>query len=370
MKAKRVWAVLLAATMVIGSTIGVSAATGDENNTGSETTVTGTGTVDYVDTTIYNVGLPTDAALNLTVDPQGLSILENDKTATADELAEAAGKITSTSVVAVTNAGSVPVKVSVAMSVTGNATVKTNKDDVNVESAEATNVLMYVVPSAVDTPDEAGYQAYDSGYVIKGAQETDATKIDFVLPAADYVFSKNEDGSEVKFVRDEESAVHGTALEFGGFVNKYADWSTYTSSGDTSATNTIGLKAVFTFTHTLTEADVATEGAPYAMIENSSLSTVEVGDGPKVSISDDGLITISGLTPEHNYQVFTLTYDGAAVDLTQAGTVGVSGWTQADGGTITYQLNTAWTSKLAGHTVVVTVTLTDGTTKIAKKTWD
>jgi hypothetical protein len=360
MKAKRVWAVLLAATMVIGSTIGVSAATTDETD-GTGTTITGSGKVDYVNTTVYSVGLPTDAGMDLTVDPQGLSALADSSSATAADLADAAGKITCNQIVPITNAGSVPVKVTVSMSFTGNATVKSSIDDVN--AGTNTNVLLYAVPSAVDTKDADGYQASNTGIVIEGTADS-PTAISFILPAAGYVYQKNDSG-EPSYVRD-TSDVHGTALEFAGLVNKNADWSSYSG---TSATNTIGLKAVFTFTHTFSDEADKTDGTPYAMMTLAqSVNTVEVENGPQVSISDDGLITISNLTADQNYTNLAITMDGTALTLSKIGAFDITAWDKTNGGTLTYQFSSAALTTLqAGHDVVATVALSDGTTKSATK---
>jgi hypothetical protein len=267
MKMKKVVAMTLAATMVLGSTLSVSAAPTDaSDSTGS--TVTGTGTVDYVNTTIYNVGLPTTTALALTVDPQGLTALENEKTATKEELASAAGKVTAASVVPITNGGSVPVKVSVEMQLTGNADSVASADAVNDATTKANNILLYAVPSAVDTKDEAGYSESSTGIVLNGAS---AVTTNFVIPAAGYVFSKDASGTTT-YIRD-DSDVHGTGLKFEGLVNTEADWSDFLAGGS----KTIGLTAKFTFDHTLADSDVAddTEGAPAFMMAYAG-TTVDV----------------------------------------------------------------------------------------------
>jgi hypothetical protein len=365
MKAKRVWAVLLAATMVIGSTVGVSATTFNTESETTGVTVQGTGSVDYVKTTVYNVGLPTTTAITLTVDPQGLSTMADDSSATAADLADAAGKITCTSIVPVTNAGSVPVKVSVTMGITGNATVKDKIEDVDADNVA--NVLMYAVPSAVDTENEDGYQASNTGIVLGASTQSDTT-IGFVLPAADYVFKKDASGAST-YERDETKSVHGTALKFEGLVNKNADWSDYVGA---NPSNNIGLTAKFTFTHVLADTDVAgdTDGAPFAMIADSSLTTVTVENGPQISISDAGLITISNLTADQNYTNLAITMDGTALTATKVGAYNTTGWDKTNGGTVTFQFSSTALTALSGHEVIATVALSDGTTKSATKTFD
>ena len=263
---RKVLALLLATTMVLGSASTVLAAQGTGENTTGET-ITGTGDVSYVDTTIYSVTIPTTAAIDLVVDPQGLSGLEG--TATAEELAEYAGKITCATKPLITNLSSVPAKVSVKLTLTGDATGVTTVAAVDDDTTKAENVLLYAVPSAVDTEGNAeNYVASAKGIVLSS---TDAT-VNFVLPAAayNYVEGATENDPATYELVDGETG-HGTALAFEGYVNKHADWSAY--AGD-SASKSIGMTAVFTFTHTLDESDVAGEGA-YGMMDYAG-TTVDV----------------------------------------------------------------------------------------------
>jgi hypothetical protein len=330
MKTKKVLAMMLAATMVMGSAISVSAATTDAEDQ-SGFTVTGTGNVGYVNTTIYNVGLPTTASMTLTVDPQGLSTLAEDSTATAEDLAAAAGKVYCDTVVPITNAGSVPVKVTVEMAVTGGAVVKDSEADVDAAESDgsySTNVLMYAIPSSVDTKDADGYAASSKGIVL-GATGSE-TDIDFIIPAADYVFSKDSSGT-VTYVRDTASDVHGTALKFAGLVSKNADWSAFVQS----TTKTIGLTAVFKFTHTLGTTDVAdaTDGAPYAMVAYNG-TTVDVapeevaptftgaangftytkGSGDSGLKTITSVVVMNGTTPYDNIQGVNGVYGAGTLD--------------------------------------------------------
>lgn len=255
MQNKKILALSLATAMLLGSSLSVSAATGTAENTTGET-ITGSGDITYVDTTVYNVTLPTTSSLNLTVDPQGLSGMTGE-TATEADLAAYAGKITSSSKPIINNLSSKPMKVSVELQVTGDATAVTT--EAAVEADTSNNVLLYAVPSATDVKGSVdNYSASATGIVMK---KDAAVTVDFILPEATYNFTK--DGSNYGYEVADGETGHGTALSFEGLVNKNADWSAYIAE---SSPKTIGMTAKFTFTNTIgSDVADATEGAPFAM---------------------------------------------------------------------------------------------------------
>lgn len=295
MKRKKLLALTMAAAMIFGSSLSAVAATGTaENSTGE--TVTGTGDVTYVDTTVYSVTLPTSSSISLVVDPQGLAGLESGDTATSDELAVHAGTVTCASIPIVTNLSSVDMKISVALQLTGNATPVSSGDAVN--TGTDTNILLYAVPSAVDTLGQAsGYVGSTTGIVMTTGT---AANVDFILPAATYNFTKTVSGSDVSgnnlYAVNFELAAgetgHGTGLKFEGLVNKNADWSAYANGGQS-----IGMTAVFTFTNNLNGAEAdSTEGAPFGMVAyTGDKVTVEAEDAEPTlggfKAEDDGTIT-------------------------------------------------------------------------------
>lgn len=313
MKRKKLLVMLLSAAMGLGSAMTAMAASGTTESDTTGVTVPGTGDIDYVNTTVYNVALPTSTGITLTVDPQGLTALENGDTATAEDLASAAGKITCATIVPVTNDGSVPVKVIVELALTGDATAVTTVEDV--EKDTNANVLLYAIPSAVDTPDDTGYQGSTTGIVLpKPASGSDGAKINFVLPAAAYNFSKDASGSTT-YVRDTTIASHGTALKFEGMVNKKADWSEYVAQ---TTPKSIGMTAKFTFTHVLTTTDIAdtTDGAPYAMMAYTGDKVTVAAEpvAPQIPESDgttDVVITYTGTDPTAGNIVFTKAADSS-----------------------------------------------------------
>lgn len=257
MQNKKILALSLATAMLLGSSLSVSAATGTAENATGET-ITGSGDINYVDTTVYNVTIPTTSSLDLTVDPQGLSGMTGE-TATEADLAAYAGKITSSSKPIINNLSSKPMKVSVALQVTGDATAVTTTAAVDADTSN--NVLLYAVPSATDVKGSVdNYSASATGIVMK---KDAAVTVDFILPEATYNFTKA--GSDYGYALADGETGHGTALSFEGLVNKNADWSAYIAE---SSPKTIGMTAKFTFTNTLdadTDVADATEGAPFAM---------------------------------------------------------------------------------------------------------
>ncbi len=270
---KKFLSFVLATAMVLGSVMTASAATGTAEDTTGQT-VTGEGNVEYVDTKVYQVTLPTTATLNLTVDPQGLTGMTGE-TATLEELDEYAGKVFMQSKPVISNVGSVPTKVTAELTLTGNATAVSTVEAVTVSGNDpANNIILYAVPSAEDVlGEEENYVASTKGIVMT----TSGVSVDFILPGADYVVVSGGDAGFSYELADENDKGHGTALSFEGLVNKYADWSDYAGA---SATQNIGMTAKFTFTHTLTDADVAdeTEGAPFGMKAMSS-GIIEVTAG-------------------------------------------------------------------------------------------
>lgn len=359
MKRKSILALMLAMAMTMGSALTVLAAesTADEDTTGTE--ITGEGEVEYVNTKVISVTLPTTASLKLTIDPQGLSALANGATASKEDLANAAGLITGASKAVVTNCSSVPVKVSVKLTGTGNATFVTAADDVEKAPAgenKEQNILLYALPSSVDVENSADkYVASTTGVTISTTEAT----VNFVLDAAQYNYSKNDSGKASYTLKDGETG-HGTAISFEGLVNTKADWSDYIKE---TSPSTIGMTAVFTYTSTLAETDVAdtTEGAPYGMMAMASGTiTVEAKNAAPVftaSTSTPGLINYTagagelGLDKDVDIQVwheYTDQWYDAASDVE----IGAS--------TITYKEGALASFAALGDDFKVQITYTNG----------
>lgn len=92
---------------------------------------------------------------------------------------------------------------------------------------------------------------------------------------------------------------------------------------------------------------------------------VDAENGPTISVANDGLITMSGLTADKNYASASIT-DQYGVAYPVQGSDGTwigdgTTWSSTDGGTLQLQLGTAWMNALRGTSGKITLTLTDGT---------
>ena len=261
-----------------------------------DVTIGGDGEVNAVDTTVYSVTLPTSTlTTDLIIDPQGIMQMKSGDTASADDLAGAAGRITCTTIPMIANYSSVPMKVGVSMQLSGDATDVSAINEV--EADDEANVLLYAVPSAVDakSADATRYSASSNGFVIHKAASTD---LEFILDAAEYQFEKDALGNVTYNLKADSG--HATGVEFAGFANKNADWSPFVTPAGPGATaeKTVGMKTTFSFTNELKSGDVAdtTEGAPYAMKAYSG-DVVDLNAGPSVanvtySRSKGGALTV------------------------------------------------------------------------------
>ena len=94
---------------------------------------------------------------------------------------------------------------------------------------------------------------------------------------------------------------------------------------------------------------------------------------PQVSFSTTGLITMSNLTADKNYDHSAiLTLDGVENELDSDPnlTWGTDDWSSSDGGTLTFQLNQAWLDALSGKTATVKVKISDGSYASATQTFE
>lgn len=310
MKKRKLLAVLLTLTMVMGSALTAQAANGDATGT---STITGTGDVDYVDTTIYKVVIPTTGALTLNVDPQGLAGLAEGESKTAAELAAYAGKVTGASTPVVLNASSVDMTVSVALTLTGDATGVTS--EAAVEADTNNNILLYAVPSstAVTSADDTagaatGYTAGTTGVVIT----TSAATVEFLLPAAEYEYAKAEGTGALSYART-ETPCQGTGISFAGLVNTKADWSDYVKETDPSE---IGMTAVFSFaaaeeSDELGETPAAAFMMDYAGTVVTLTASTQETDDYVMAVGEDGVVSYTFVdAPEGTLTVCKI--DGSA----------------------------------------------------------
>lgn len=105
---------------------------------------------------------------------------------------------------------------------------------------------------------------------------------------------------------------------------------------------------------------------------NKPSGAVEAVSGPKMTISTTGLISVSGLTSEKNYDSVEVTVgDGTKWDINDDPvTWNVDDWSADNGGSFSIQLGELWMSFIAqkGGTANVTLKLTDGSSVTASIT--
>lgn len=253
---------LLAMTgaLCAGMSIQVSAA---QTAPGS-TDITTEGTVNYVDTTIFSVTLPTASCFNFIVDPQGILSATDSTNYGEDKYpGGTAGYIVATEGTGayINNKSSVPIKLTVKAYVESDDSTGA-PSSVNLLNAEQSGLVHSGIDNnmwlALDiTNDELDVTTFADESSIKTetinpyvvtidqngqpAAGSDGALISFALAGAAYEFT----GTPGNYVYSMKAGEVGDSvgLRLSGFANAYADWSAYTG---TSAEKII-VKTVFDF---------------------------------------------------------------------------------------------------------------------------
>jgi len=234
--------------------------------------VTTEGTVNYADTTVYSVTLPTADCFNFTVDPQGILSATDPATYTAENYPKGtAGYIVAEEGKGayIRNESSVPIKLLVDAYVTSDDTngaassvnlLSLKENTAGLTNSGIDNNMMLSFDITWDTAD--GSMLADASAITRdmvvpnviavekngkpdpAANET-GTQISFALDSAAYKFEAAAGG--YAYVQDTASDRKGDAvgLRLGGFVNKNADWSAYTASA--ASQEKIIVKTIFSF---------------------------------------------------------------------------------------------------------------------------
>jgi hypothetical protein len=253
MRTKKLLALLLAGAMVFGMNAVTAYATPVTDATGSSTGE-GTGDVDYVDTKVFEVILPTTSAWDFTLDPQGLVGLKPGQSADSATLKATAGKIhTGASAPTAINRSSRDIVLTLGIAATaaaGGGTAPTLVQAVaDVEPSTpstAMNVLLAVIPSTLTVTSAAATFAGTNAYALTSSN-ADFT---FLLEKANYEF-KNA-GGKFSYERKEDSNGNGTQFQLAGLVNREADWSDF---------GTLSVAATFSFAEAVTTTGGNAENA-------------------------------------------------------------------------------------------------------------
>ncbi len=342
---KKFLAVALAATMVIGGSVTSFAA-----DTGSGS---GSGAGDsegHVDKDIMNFVLPTtsDTAFKYTVDAERLIqetnaarygedfTFPNSDTDTGVYFLTGEKEYSNTStVLKAVNKGAVDAFLTVDCKVTAGA-----KD-------------IALANAALTADDDKGTDAklYLAANVGGATQilSTTSTPVKVQVPgvAANYETVYDKDAKEYKFQTKSGGLDPWKAVEISvtGAATK----------GIAVAADTTAPQITLTWSYAKYDATTHTDAT-------SGAAAVNYVEGPQVTLSAAGLITMSGLTAADNYVSLKLTYDGTDYDLGSNKNVQwtTTGWTKEDGGTMTCQLNDAWLALFPGKSIKVTLNTTSG----------
>lgn len=249
MKLKKLLATTLALALAL-SPVNVFAA--ETTTPGSTPDLSISGNVDYLDTVVYKVALPTTQNMSFLLDPQGLAGA-NTNGVSLNNLADYAGKIVGIGVASATNKSSVPILLSCKMYVTD----KDNKVPVGIDfvnravNASANEANLTICPlasgNAIPVSVNSGQWVPAAAKTVSGTSAAKADEIRFVLGAADYVVKLSTNGVDKEFVPQAPgtgvTVSDNTAFCISGNVAKDADWSQL-AEGDPDP---LKLNAVFSF---------------------------------------------------------------------------------------------------------------------------
>lgn len=371
MKAKQVLSTAFAAAMVFSTLFGTSAMAEEID-----------GSTIFVEQDVIDVTLPTTAAQKFYIDPQGLIAIGKGGTAAANT-----GTVTGAVDMYAVNRSSIPLALSVSYKLvdsaeTGGVTVVNSVADadaiaaIKADAAKKIAVSVSAVESGTDADSNGNtcggkvFKATDAGVDITAStgnlSTADAVYADETAVTAAYLMTAETYKAQLKDGKTEADAYDSSAYEYvvdaaaekascvkltiGGYCSEKADWSDYADG-----TETLKLDVVFKFNK------VTSAKGDYT---DAKLGTEEAVQGPKIVMTKDGLVTITGLTEDRNVQatsdVVVVGDDYRAPFADNTVTFDVTGWSATTGGNLKYQLKSDW-HVLDGDTVTVELTLSDGT---------
>lgn len=358
MNVRKLMAVITAAAMVLSPMTALADDVTSNNTTSGA--IEGSGSVEYVTSDVYSVVLPTSSQLGVYLDPQGLSTISNNDPVTLGDLASHAGKIVPRGTALIKNKSSIPVKVSTKMYVNTTSSAVKMLSSTSVNSGSAENVYLYAGSSANKIVDASGNDSNGNAFVsdisgngnlnITATSSGAANTMAFVLGAANYNVNKTTVNGKNSYslVYDvSDNNFDSAAFQFGGLVNKNADWSEFNGVSP----KTFGIDTVYTITG-MTSSDYSTAiGAKITGTYNQVTAAAATDDYKMVSNGSGG----------YQYTFKSSTPTGSITAITIDGTSRIGAVT---GGNITYSagvlsFNSTFTSAVlttsGSHTVNVTI---------------
>lgn len=280
------------------------------------------GDINYTNTTIYKLTLPTTEGMAFTLDPQGLTALEDEEEGTT--VTTNAGKIVAPAPMVAKNQSSVDVKLTAKFYLVdeadqeGAAFVEEITD--NDGKQDQKEIAMTI------TADD------DSNTEIKVAGDSEVAATEFEMTKVDYEFVKDDSGN-FKYVQVDSEDATELNLQIGGLIAKDYDWKDYTGA----EAKKITLHAVFSFTdadgeevENTVEEPVVEDREPnipstatYDASEGTGTIAIDLGAGTTATTVSEAYYggTADSQTTELEYEVDeegNLTYSVAAWS-TQAG---------------------------------------------------
>lgn len=272
------------------------------------------GDVNYVNTEVYKITLPTTEGMSFILDPQGLASLDEGA-----HDASKAGLIVGTGTMSAINESSVPVLLNTSFYVTdtddSQALTLSNDGSISSQSAKEMSLEIAVSVSAGDVSSGDGLSAITSTQTIyvESVSAGDPTNTGYRMSAATYSFGGNKtDGYTYDLTADTGSIINMT---IGGKVAKDYKWDAYDEE-------TISLNAIFKFNKIVggdeienTVASGRTDDYVMALANGEvSYTFVDAPEGSLTNITINGTPRTGQVTSSNiTYTAGVLKFNAAAV---------------------------------------------------------
>lgn len=351
---------------LLATTLALALALSPVNVFASELTAPGTsegsvsGNVDYLDTVVYKVALPTTQNLSFLLDPQGLA--SADGSGVSINNLTGAGKVVGKGVATAVNKSSVPIVLSCKMYLSAKDTTKAptgitlisgNASSITQSANEARITICPLASgNAIPVSVNSGSWVPAAEQPIYATSKAAANEIRFALGAADYVVKISANGSKTYVPNDAAGATvsDNTAFCISGNVAKNADWKELANTEDP-----LKLNAVFSFAGIKALGVTADYETGSKMLTKSA--TVETLSPADITVAKNATNNIQ-VTLAGTFRSMTVdTFNGNTIN--QAASAGKQ---YAANPTTQLTFLGTWTNAITSN-ATFTVTLTDGQTQ-------
>ena len=354
-------AAILMAAMVLGSALAANAASGSGQ---------GTGTLDIVKyPEVFNVVLPTNVGgqFNYILDPTGIlaqvgtdkygnAFFEPDKTMyfrhTPASGSDVANYTDVSEPITAYNRSNIDVEIKIQAKLDIPKGITLASSSVVNDTSTDPKMYMAVTEGAKNTEKPVNAQGIEVTASILSAEQHYKT----VYDARSNTYKKQLKDAAANATEEQyKTYFESYSFMLTGDCNKSGNWDALKSTPP-------AIRLVWT----IDKSSGSASGIP-SIPDGPDVPDVPVVPGdPSITVSDDGIIWIDGLTAAINYDYWlTLTYDGqTSQNLNGDPEIRWKGvnstWTSAKGGKLGLQLSQTWLNTVKGKSVTVTVRLTDG----------